>query len=164
MTAAVSCKAQHDSQLAPSSLLADPWIVTDHLDPQRRSENMRAIKRTDTAPERALRSALHRRGLRFRKDLRLDLSNGRVRPDIVFTRARVAVFVDGCFWHGCPEHGTQPQSNAEYWTPKLARNVARDQRNAAALGAAGWTVVRVWEHESVDEMLQSVESAVLGTA
>ncbi len=77
---------------------------------------MRAIKRAGTKPEIALRSALHRLGYRYRKDHRLDLAEGlRVRPDIVFTARKVAVFVDGCFWHACPEHGRQPAVNEWYW-------------------------------------------------
>src|SRR5438445_12809478 len=111
---------------------------------------MRANRRVDTKPELALRSALHRRGYRFRKDYRLDLDAGaRVRPDIAFTAKRVAVFVDGCFWHVCPEHGTKPAANTWYWGPKLARNVERDRAADAALVAAGWQVVRTWEHESL---------------
>jgi len=89
---------------------------------------MRANRRTDTKPEMALRRALHRQGYRFRKDYRLDLAGGtRVRPDIAFTARRVAVFVDGCFWHACPEHGTRPANNVWYWEPKLRRNVERDR-------------------------------------
>jgi DNA mismatch endonuclease (patch repair protein) len=107
-----------------------------------------------------LRSALHARGYRFRKDLRLDLPDARVRPDIVFTRRKVAVFVDGCFWHVCPVHGRQPTRNEWYWTPKLRRNVERDRRADAALAAAGWHVVRVWEHESLDVALQAVSQVV----
>jgi DNA mismatch endonuclease (patch repair protein) len=94
-----------------------------------------------------LRSELHRLGLRFRKDLRIDLASLRVRPDIVFTRSRVAVFVDGCFWHGCPDHGSSPKANAEYWAEKFARNRRRDKLVDAALQSEGWRVVRVWEHE-----------------
>jgi DNA mismatch endonuclease (patch repair protein) len=128
-----------------------------------RSRNMAAIRRTDTKPELALRSELHKRGLRFRKDLRLDLGGAvRPRPDIVFTRARVAVFVDGCFWHQCPEHSRAPRQNAGYWSPKLARNVERDRSNDEALHAAGWTVVRLWEHvriaEAVDRVLEVLTS------
>lgn len=104
-------------------------------------------RRSNTKPEVALRSALHAAGLRFRKDYRIDAGGVRVKPDIVFPRAKVAVFVDGCFWHCCPIHGTQPKRNSDYWTPKLARNVERDRENDAALGEAGWMVVRVWEHE-----------------
>lgn len=107
----------------------------------------KANKRVGSKCEVALRSALHRMGLRFRKDLLLRVGGLRVHPDIVFTRARVAVFVDGCFWHGCPVHATKPKSNQGYWGPKLAANEARDRRVDAALAAEGWTVVRVWEHE-----------------
>jgi DNA mismatch endonuclease (patch repair protein) len=100
----------------------------------------------DTAPEMAVRQALHRQGLRYRVGLRLSLPAGAVRPDIVFIRQRVAVFIDGCFWHGCPQHGTRPRSNRRYWDAKLARNRARDKRDTARLEAAGWRVLRVWEH------------------
>ncbi|MFR9729487.1 very short patch repair endonuclease [Saccharopolyspora sp. MS10] len=113
-----------------------------------RSRNMKANRRSDTKPEIALRSALHRLGYRYRKDFRLLLDGGvRVKPDIVFTVRKVAIFVDGCFWHVCPEHGRQPASNEWYWTPKLAKNVERDRLVSAALERAGWRVVRIWEHE-----------------
>jgi DNA mismatch endonuclease (patch repair protein) len=100
----------------------------------------------ETAPEIALRSALHRMGFRFRKHTRAEPSV-RCRADIVFSRERVAVFVDGCFWHCCPDHGTSPRTNSSYWSAKLARNAERDRDNTAALIAAGWTVLRFWEHE-----------------
>lgn len=119
-------------------------------------------RRTDTKPEKALRSALHAAGFRFRKDYRLDLGVAKPRPDIVFTRAKVAVFVDGCYWHSCPEHGTKPARNADYWTPKLARNVERDREHDAALREAGWVVVRIWEHMSVSEAIEAVRKAVSG--
>jgi DNA mismatch endonuclease (patch repair protein) len=129
-----------------------------------RSANMKANRRTDTKPELALRKALHAKGFRYRKDLRLDLAGGvRVRPDIVFTARRVAVFVDGCFWHCCPDHGSQPASNTWYWEPKLRRNVERDRTADTALGEAGWTVIRFWEHESLDEAVAVVVD-VLATA
>ena len=102
---------------------------------------MQANKRRDTAPEVALRSALHARGLRFRKDFRLPDVASHPRPDIVFPRAKVAIFVDGCFWHCCPEHGRPPASNTHYWTPKLERNIERDRKNNIALCGAGWHVV-----------------------
>lgn len=121
---------------------------------------MASIKRRDTKPEVALRSALHALGLRFRKDLRLDLDAAKPRPDIVFTRPRVAVFVDGCFWHCCPEHGNAPTRNTGYWGPKLARNVERDREDDAALQAAGWTVVRIWEHATLEDAVQAVTSAL----
>jgi DNA mismatch endonuclease (patch repair protein) len=126
-----------------------------------RSANMRANRRTDTKPEVALRRALHHQGYRFRKDFRLDLSGGaRVRPDIAFTARRVAVFVDGCFWHACPEHGTRPANNVWYWEPKLRRNVERDRAADAALAADGWDVVRVWEHEPLDAAVTAVLAAL----
>ena len=128
-----------------------------------RSANMRANRRTDTKPELALRRALHRQGLRYRKDYRLDLASARVRPDIAFTARRVAVFVDGCFWHACPEHGTKPASNTWYWGPKLIRNVERDRAADAALLAAGWQVVRVWEHVPLDAAVAAVIAALTPT-
>lgn len=129
-----------------------------------RSRNMAAIKRRDTKPERAIRSLLHAAGERYRVDLRLQLEGARPRPDIVFTRRRVAVFVDGCFWHCCPEHGRQPGVNGGYWGPKLERNVARDRAADEALGAAGWTVVRVWEHEAPEEAAARIIAALNGAA
>lgn len=121
---------------------------------------MRANRRVNTAPELALRSELHRLGLRFRKDLLLRLSAGRVRPDIVFTRAKIAVFVDGCFWHLCPEHGQIPKANRDYWEPKLVRNVERDRRNDAALIGDGWRVIRFFEHVSTQDAAALVQVAV----
>lgn len=125
-----------------------------------RSRNMAAIKRRDTKPERAIRSLLHAAGKRYRVDVCLDLGGVRPRPDILFTRARVAVFVDGCFWHCCPEHGRQPGVNGGYWGPKLERNIARDRAADAALTAAGWTVVRVWEHEPPGEASERILAAL----
>ncbi len=128
-----------------------------------RSRNMKANRRSDTKPEVALRKALHARGLRYRKDLRLDLPSGvRVRPDIVFTARKVAVFVDGCFWHVCPVHGREPTSNEWYWTPKLRRNVERDKAANEALAEAGWQVVRLWEHETLDDAITAVTTALSG--
>ena len=122
---------------------------------------MRAIRRRDTKPELALRRALHGQGYRYRKDYRLDLDSGaRVRPDIAFTARRLAVFVDGCFWHCCPEHGNQPAANTWYWEPKLRRNVERDRVADTALGHSGWTVIRLWEHESLDEAVAAVVGAL----
>lgn len=123
--------------------------------------SMKANRRMDTKPEIALRSALHRRGFRFRKDLPVRFADRLVRPDIVFTKARVAVFVDGCFWHCCPEHGSRPATNQDYWEPKLDKNVARDQRVNAGLKRAGWTVLRFWEHVPVERAVMSIGAAVL---
>ena len=125
---------------------------------------MRANRRTDTKPELALRHALHRLGYRYRKDYRLDLDGGRrVRPDIAFTARKVAVFVDGCFWHACPEHGSKPRANEWYWGPKLIKNVERDRINDAALILAGWTVVRLWEHVPLDEAISTVVTTLAAT-
>lgn len=121
---------------------------------------MQANRRRDTKPELALRSALHKAGFRYRCDFRIELHEGRVRPDIVFTRRRVAVFVDGCFWHCCPEHGSSPSVNQTYWSPKLARNVERDARNTQLLHQAGWTVLRIWEHVHVEAAFELVAAAV----
>lgn len=110
---------------------------------------MKGNRSTDTRPEVALRSELHRRGLRFRKGVGLRPADRLRRVDIVFPRERLAVFVDGCFWHGCAEHGNRPKVNTEYWSAKLARNVARDREVDRELASAGWTVIRVWEHEDV---------------
>ena len=107
---------------------------------------MRGNRSTDTRPEVLLRSQLHRLGLRFRKNVRPS-SEVRVRADILFSRYRIAVFLDGCFWHCCPEHGVMPATNRDYWEAKLASNRLRDYRNNNLLEAAGWAVVRVWEHE-----------------
>jgi DNA mismatch endonuclease (patch repair protein) len=132
-----------------------------HPSSQGRSANMKANRRTDTKPELALRHALHKLGYRYRKDYRLDLDGGRrVRPDIAFTARKVAVFVDGCFWHACPVHGSKPRANEWYWGPKLLRNVERDRVNDAALTRAGWTVVRLWEHVPLDEAVTTVVGAL----
>ena len=120
---------------------------------------MRANSRSDTRPETALRSELHRNGLRYRVGSRPDPSLN-CRADIVFSAVRVAVFVDGCFWHRCPEHGVRPRTNSDYWDAKIARNVARDRRNDAALTRTGWTVVRVWEHESPEEAGERISQLV----
>lgn len=108
---------------------------------------MQANRRRDTKPELAVRRVLHAAGLRYRVDFRL-APPLRARADIVFTKCRVAIFIDGCFWHSCPVHGSYPKRNAEYWLPKLARNVARDRETDSALEGMGWKVVRFWEHEA----------------
>lgn len=118
------------------------------------------LQRTrDTAPELALRRLLHTLGLRYRVD-RAPLPRLRRRADIVFGPSRVAVYIDGCFWHGCPEHGNRPASNAGYWAAKLEHNRQRDADTDAQLAAAGWLVVRLWEHEPLEEAALRVASAV----
>ena len=132
--------------------------MPERLTPEQRSRNMSRIRAKDTGVELALRRALHKRGLRFR--LRPDLPGT---PDLTFPRARVSVFVDGCFWHRCPAHYQSPARNADYWKSKVARNVERDRRADRGLVGLGWTVIRVWEHEvesSLTGVLGRIESAV----
>jgi DNA mismatch endonuclease (patch repair protein) len=122
---------------------------------------MKGNRRSDTRPEVALRAALHARGLRFRKDYLVRIPSFRAtRIDIAFTKARMAVFVDGCFWHGCPDHGRVPSTNAHYWPAKLARTRDRDERLTHALEAHGWRVIRLWEHVPVDEAVHRVLDAM----
>jgi len=121
---------------------------------------MKANRGRDTAPELRLRKALHAGGHRYRVALPIVADGTRVRPDITFTKRRVAVFVDGCFWHCCPIHGRRPSDPTGYWSAKLDRNVDRDLRVTAALEAAGWRVVRVWEHEGVDAAVAEIEHAL----
>jgi len=113
----------------------------------------------DTLPELALRRELHRRGLRFRVHRR-PIAGLRREADIVFGPARVAVFVMGCFWHGCPEHATWPRNNAAWWRDKLEKNRARDIDTANRLSEAGWTAVVVWEHESPRRAAARIERMV----
>ncbi|NKS72039.1 DNA mismatch endonuclease Vsr [Rhodococcus hoagii] len=120
---------------------------------------MRAQRRRDTAPEVALRRELHRRGARFFVD-RAPLRGLRRRADLVFPRRRVAVYVDGCFWHSCPQHATSPKNNAQWWADKLAANVVRDRDTDTRLADAGWTVVRIWEHEDPTEAADRVQAAL----
>ena len=108
-------------------------------------ERMKRTRRRDTKPELALRSELHRLGLRYFVDRAVTTSKRRA--DVVFPRARVAVYVDGCFWHGCPTHGTLPKTNREWWASKLEANRSRDQRTDRELAEAGWIVLRFWEHD-----------------
>jgi DNA mismatch endonuclease (patch repair protein) len=119
---------------------------------------MRSIKRRDTRPERLLRSELHRRGFRFRVDFPIPVLEGRSpRADIAFTKPKLAIFVDGCFWHGCQEHSKQPAQNSGYWGPKIARNIERDQETNARLSANGWEVLRIWEHDDLADAINKIE-------
>lgn len=111
--------------------------------PLTRSEIMKRVRNKDSGAELALRSALHAEGLRFRLHRRVE----GVTVDIIFPGQKVAVFVDGCFWHGCPEHATFPKSNQDYWLPKLSENKERDERQSNRLRESGWDVIRVWAHE-----------------
>lgn len=116
---------------------------------------MVANRRRDTGPELAVRRLLHSRGLRYRVDI-APLTGIRARADIVFTRAQVAVFIDGCFWHMCPAHFIMPKSNLDYWEPKLRRNVERDRIADNLLREAGWRSLRYWEHEPAATVAQSI--------
>lgn len=117
-----------------------------------KSEQMARVRNEDTEPELILRKALWREGFRYR--IHPDLPGT---PDFAFPGPQVAVFVDGCFWHGCPEHYTAPESNEEFWANKLERNLARDERVDEELAEMGWTVVRVWEHRVKNDLDGAVE-------
>ncbi len=121
---------------------------------------MRGNRRVNTLPEVELRRALHRSGLRFRVDMPVAVPGRKVRPDIVFTRQRLAVFVDGCFWHGCPEHFVASKSSTDYWTAKLHMNLERDQKVNDALIRAGWRVLRIWAHVPIVEAVALVREAL----
>jgi DNA mismatch endonuclease (patch repair protein) len=123
-------------------------------------KRMQAAKPRDTAPEKALRSALHSRGLRFRIDQKLIKELNR-KADIVFRSVKVAVFVDGCFWHGCPIHGTQAKANAEFWQNKIEQNQVRDLDTNNRLKKAGWRIVRVWEHEDPERVSKKIYSLIV---
>lgn len=120
---------------------------------------MQANRSRDTAPEGAVRRLVHGYGLRYRVAQR-PIPGLRRTADLVFRRTKVAVFVDGCFWHGCPIHGTLPKVNSDYWIPKLARNVERDRETDARLRREGWLVVRIWEHEDPAKAALRVRRAV----
>lgn len=122
---------------------------------------MQANRRRDTKPELAVRKLVHAMGLRYRVDFPPLAANRRMRADLVFTRARVAVFVDGCFWHGCPRHHTVARTNADFWATKVTGNRNRDERTNAALRDAGWTVLRFWEHEKPEVVAEAIRDAVL---
>jgi len=121
---------------------------------------MRRTRQRDTPGELELRSVLHRRGLRFFVDRAPLESDRRRRADIVFPRAKIAVFVDGCFWHGCPEHASWPKKNGEWWRQKIEANRARDRDTDQILRKAGWHVMRVWEHENPEAAADRVERLV----
>ena len=123
------------------------------------SERMRRQATRDTAPEMEVRRHLHAAGLRYRVHTK-PLPQLRRTADVVFRGARVAVFVDGCFWHSCPEHGTAPVTNGEWWAAKLSRNVKRDADTDRQLTDAGWLVLRVWEHEDPVVAAERVARAV----
>ncbi|MDX3388266.1 very short patch repair endonuclease [Streptomyces niveiscabiei] len=140
-------------------------VTTETVPPSSRASSaasravMSANKGRDTKPEKLLRSALHRHGLRYRVGVR-PLPDLRRTADVVFTKVRVAVFVDGCYWHGCPEHHRPAKKGAAFWQEKIAGNQARDTETNEALRNAGWLVIRVWEHEDPERAAQAVLQAV----
>lgn len=122
---------------------------------------MRGNRRRDTRPEMRVRRLLHAKGLRYLVDV-APLSGSRRRADLVFRGPRVAVFIDGCFWHGCPQHGMTPRTNTTFWAAKLLRNRERDLETNGLLVAAGWTPLRFWEHQDPAEVASAVAEAVRG--
>ncbi|MEV1011536.1 very short patch repair endonuclease [Streptomyces sp. NPDC049881] len=125
-----------------------------------RRRNMQAIKARDTKPERLVRTLLHARGMRYRVSAR-PLPDLRRTADIVFRPVRVAVFIDGCYWHGCPEHYVSPRTNEGYWSGKVTGNVARDRDTDRRLTEAGWLVLRFWEHESSEACADTIAAHVI---
>lgn len=137
--------------------------MADRLSIEERSRLMGRVRQHGTALELQLRKALWAAGMRYRFKTAIRLPG---RPDIVFPGARVAVFVDGCFWHGCPLHGTTPKTRTDFWVSKITRNRERDQEVDVRLGELGWRVVRLWEHEvksSIDECVGRVSRAISGS-
>ncbi|MFE2639975.1 very short patch repair endonuclease [Streptomyces scopuliridis] len=124
-----------------------------------RRRNMQAIRSRDTKPERMIRRLVHANGLRYRVAAR-PLPDLRRTADMVFRPAKVAVFIDGCYWHGCPEHYVPPRTNSGYWSEKVARNIARDRDTDQRLNAAGWLVIRFWEHQSSDACALAIVDTV----
>ncbi|WP_329288048.1 very short patch repair endonuclease [Streptomyces sp. NBC_01455] len=124
-----------------------------------RRRNMQAIRSRDTKPERLVRSLLHAQGLRYRVAAK-PLPGLRRTADIVFRPTKLAVFIDGCYWHGCPEHYVPPKTNPGYWSDKVARNMARDRNTDEQLKAAGWTVLRFWEHDPADDCAVKIATTV----
>lgn len=118
-------------------------------------KSMVANRSRDTKPELIVRRCLHASGLRYRVHVR-PIRDWNRRADIVFPRAKIAVFVNGCFWHGCPDHYTEPKTNAEYWAPKITRNKERDKETFTRLKSEGWLVIPIWEHEDLQKKSQMV--------
>ena len=122
-------------------------------------QRMRSTPQRDTPAEMRVRKLLHGMGLRYRVNAK-PLAHSRRRADVVFRRAKVAVFVDGCFWHGCPEHGTWPRANREFWSVKILANKARDSDTNTQLQSEGWLVIRVWEHEDPAKAARRIANKV----
>ena len=134
--------------------MAESWASSEGV---RRS--MLANRSRDTGPELAIRKRVHAMGLRYRVSAR-PISGLRRTADLVFATERIAVFIDGCFWHGCPEHRRSPRANADYWSAKVQRIRLRDGDTDNALAESGWTVLRFWEHESPEGVAEAIWQAV----
>lgn len=133
----------------------DSWASSEHA-----RLTMRANRSRDTKPELVVRRELHRRGWRFRVAYRPLEADRRRTVDLAFTRRKVAVHIDGCFWHGCEQHFVPPKTNATYWRDKIGLNVRRDKDTDLQLAAAGWTVLRFWEHEDVSDVVSRIEAVL----
>lgn len=134
--------------------MTDSWASSERV-----RATMQRNRRRDTAPELAVRRLVHSKGLRYLVDARPLPSLNR-RADLVFRGPKVAVFIDGCYWHGCPQHGTTAQTNSEYWRDKITRNQARDVETDALLEAAGWLPLRFWEHEPPSDVASRIVFAL----
>lgn len=130
--------------------------MTDRISKEKRSKIMSAIRSVNTKPEITLRKALWAKGLRFRRQ------HGKEKIDIAFPSQKLAIFIDGCFWHGCPIHSHMPKSNQEYWLPKLKKNIERDKSKNERLKADGWQIMRFWEHEltNVEYIASKIQMAL----
>jgi DNA mismatch endonuclease, patch repair protein len=128
----------------------------DRISEEKRSKIMSAIRSENTTPEIVLRKALWKRGFRYR------IHYGKEKIDIAFPSKKVAVFVDGCFWHGCPLHSHLPKSHKDYWHPKLNKNIERDKAKNKRLADQGWKVLRFWEHEltDIEEVVEKIRQAI----
>ncbi|MEW2393732.1 very short patch repair endonuclease [Streptomyces venezuelae] len=139
----------------------EPWLPPkgSWASSAARRRNMQAIRSRDTKPERLIRRLVHAQGLRYRVAAK-PLPGLRRTADMVFRPARVAVFIDGCYWHGCPEHYVPPKTNSGYWSDKVLRNVTRDRDTDQRLADAGWLVLRFWEHEPADDCAARITAEV----
>jgi DNA mismatch endonuclease (patch repair protein) len=131
-------------------------MMTDVLTKAQRSYNMSRIRAKDTSPEKKLRKLLYQHGIRGYR-IHWDLPG---KPDIVFVKRRIAVFIDGCFWHRCPVHYTQPETRKEFWRKKIESNLARDRKTDTYLRKEGWTIIRIWEHEIKEDPEKAVQRII----
>lgn len=162
----VNCGTRADNLLQAWTMARDAGLIRDEVLPAGSKASSTAVRAVmtanrgrDTKPERLLRSALHRQGLRFRVNAR-PLPDLRRTADLVFLKARVAVFVDGCYWHGCPDHYRPATKNSDFWREKIQGNQVRDADTDTRLSEQGWKVVRVWEHEATDVAAAKVIAAL----